>query len=193
MKTAKTAYDNATNARELAFKPLKSLSTKIINALEATDAEQQTIDDAKTTNSKIQGKRAKAVTQPDAKALAAGAEPIKTASTSQQSYDKLIDHFAQLIETLTAETNYQPNESELQVPSLTALLTDLKAKNTDVINATTLWSNARIDRDEALYATDTGLVDTAQDVKQYVKSIFGATSPQYKQVSGLRFTRPAAD
>jgi hypothetical protein len=193
VKTAKTGYDNATNARELAFKPLKPLSTKIINALAATDAEEQTIDDAKTTNSKIQGKRAKAVAKPDAKALAVGAEPVKTASTSQQSYDKMIDHFAQLIETLTAETNYQPNEPDLQVPTLTALLIDLRAKNTDVINATTSLSNARIERDEALYATDTGLVDTAQDVKQYVKSIFGATSPQYKQVSGLRYTRPTTD
>jgi hypothetical protein len=193
VKVAKTGFDNATNARELVFKPLKPLSTKIINALAATDAEEQTIDDAKTTNLKIQGKRAKAVAKPDAKALAAGAEPVKTASTSQQSYDKMIDHFAQLIQTLTAETNYQPNESDLQVTSLNTLLTDLRAKNTDVINATTSLSNARIERDEALYGADTGLVDVSQDVKQYVKSLFGATSFQYKQVSGLKFTRSTAD
>ena len=37
VKVAKTAYDNATNARELAFKPLKPLSTKIVNALAATE------------------------------------------------------------------------------------------------------------------------------------------------------------
>jgi hypothetical protein len=193
VKAAKTVYDNATNARELAFKPLKSLSTKIINALAATDAEEQTIDDAKTTNSRIQGKRAKAVEKPDAKALAAGAEPIKTASISQQSYDKMIDHFAQLIETLKAEPNYQPNETDLQVRSLNTLLTDLRAKNTDVINATTSLSNARIQRDETLYGADIGLVDVSLDVKQYVKSLFGATSSQYRQVSGLKFTRSTAD
>ena len=38
-------------------------------------------------------------------------------------------------------------------------------------------------------ATGTGLVDTAGDVKKYVKSVFGGTSPQYKQVSGLKFTK----
>jgi hypothetical protein len=38
VKVAKTANDNATNARELAFKPLKPLATKIMNALAATDA-----------------------------------------------------------------------------------------------------------------------------------------------------------
>jgi len=61
VKVAKTAYDNATNARELAFKPLKPLATKIVNALAATEASAQTVDDVKTTNNKIQGKTAKAV------------------------------------------------------------------------------------------------------------------------------------
>jgi hypothetical protein len=72
-------------------------------------------------------------------------------------------------------------------------LTDLRAKTADVINATTSLSNARIQRDEALYATGTGLIETARDVKYYVKSIFGATSPQYKQVSALRYTRLTTD
>jgi propanediol dehydratase large subunit len=125
--------------------------------------------------------------------LAAGAEPVKTASTSQQSYDKLIDHFAQLIATLTAEPKYIPNENELKVATLNTMLTDLRAKNTAVITATTALSNARIARDKTLYAETLGMVDTAQDVKQYVKSLFGATSPQYKQVSGLKFNRPKGD
>ena len=38
VKVAKNAYDNATNARELAFKPLKPLATKIVNRLAATEA-----------------------------------------------------------------------------------------------------------------------------------------------------------
>ncbi len=193
VKVAKTAYDNATNARELAFKPLKPLATKIVNGLAATEATAQTVDDVKSTNNKIQGKRAKAVEKPDAKALAAGAEPVKTASTSQQSYDKLIDHFAQLIATLTAEPKYLPNENELKVATLNTLLTDLRAKNTAVISATTALSNARIARDKTLYGETTGILDVAQDVKQYVKSLFGATSPQYKQVSGLKFTRSTAE
>lgn len=193
VKTAKTAYDNATNAREISFKPLKPLATKIINALAATDAVKQTIDDARTIINKIQGKRAKTVEIPDAKALAEGAEPVKTASTSQQSYDKLIDHFTQLIALLTAEPKYLPNENELKVATLNTMLTDLKAKNTGVINAVTAASNARINRDKLLYGEITGMVDTALAVKQYVKSLFGATSPQYKQVSKLKFTKKTGD
>ena len=191
VKTAKTAYDNATNARELAFKPLKSLATKVVNALAATDAAQPTIADARSINTKLQGRRAKATPKPEP-----GTEndpPAKTASVSQQSFDKLIDHFSQLIVTLTAEPKYVPNENELKIVSLNILLTDLKAKNTVAINATTALSNARIARDRLLYAEGTGLADTALAVKQYVKSLFGATSPQYKQVSGLKFIRRPKD
>ena len=44
-----------------------------------------------------------------------------------------------------------------------------------------------ISRNNVLYANDTGLVDVASDVKSYVKSVYGASSPQYKQVSKLGF------
>jgi hypothetical protein len=186
VKTAKTTFDNATNAREIAFKPLKPLATKVVSALAATEATPQVVADVKSINNKIQGKRAKAIEKP------ADGEPVpKTVSTSQQSYDKLIDHFAQMIATLTAEPKYLPNENELKLLALNTLLTDLKAKNTAVINANTGVSNARINRDKALYADITGLIDTALAVKLYVKSVYGATSPQYKQVSALKFTNKA--
>jgi len=48
-------------------------------------------------------------------------------------------------------------------------------------------SNARITRNDILYKPNTGLVDIAIDTKTYIKSVFGASSPQYKQVSGLEF------
>jgi hypothetical protein len=41
-----------------------------------------------------------------------------------------------------------------------------------------------------IYNELTGLVDISFDVKLYVKSVFGATSPQYKAISGLKFTNP---
>ena len=188
VKVAKTAYDNATNAREIAFKQIKPLATKIVNALAATDAAPQTVADARSSNNKIQGKRVKAVEKPSAEALAAGAEPVRTASVSQQSFDKLIDNFAQLVATLSAEPKYLPNENELKVTALNTLLTDLRAKNTAVINANTAWSNTRIARDKALYDPATGLFDIAQAVKVYVKSVYGTKSPQLKQVSALRFS-----
>jgi hypothetical protein len=83
---------------------------------------------------------------------------------------------------------YAPNEVELQVASLNTLLGDLRSKNSAVITATANLSNARIQRDKILYSTLTGLYNIAQAVKQYAKSVFGATSPQFGQVSGIKFT-----
>ena len=42
-------------------------------------------------------------------------------------------------------------------------------------------------RNKILYEENTGLVDIALDSKTYIKSVFGSTSPQYKQVSKLYF------
>ena len=62
VKTTLAAFENTRNARELAIAPapIKKLSTRIVNALEATDASKLTVNDAKTINRKIQGKRAEA-------------------------------------------------------------------------------------------------------------------------------------
>lgn len=185
VKTAKTALDNATNAREILFKDFKKLATRIVNALSAVSPAKQTIDDAKTINNKIQGKRASTKKKP----LPTDPPPAddNSISVSQQSYDSLMDHFAKLIETVSQEPLYVPNEADLSVTGLNTLLTQMQTANTGVINSTTAFSNARIVRDKTLYHETTGLVKIAFDVKMYVKSLFGATSPQYKQVSKLKF------
>lgn len=190
VKVAKTAYDNSTNSRELVFAQLKKLSTRIVNALEATSAAKVTVDDAKTVNRKIQGKRAGKVPEEPSGEGDPGAEATtKSISVSQQSYDSMIDHFTKLIQIVSTEPLYLPNETDLKVVTLNTLLTSLKAANTSVIGTTTTYSNSRITRDSALYDPSTGLVDVALEVKKYVKSLYGATSPQYKQISGLKFAK----
>lgn len=189
-KTTKTSFDNATNARQLAFKDLKPLATKIVNALAVSGATDLAIADAKTINRKIQGAKANGgIKPPTTPADPNTPTPTdKTISTSQQSYDSLIDHFTKLIESVSQDANYKPNETELKVATLQTKLDSLKTSNTDLVNAFTNWSNARINRNTILYNPLTGLVQTALDVKKYVKSVFGASSPQFKQVSGLEFT-----
>ena len=187
VKTTQTAFNNATNKRMDAFKPLKSLATKIINALDATDASAETVKDARTINRKIQGQRAtpKTVSSPPAAQVEGAAD--KTISASQQSYDQQIEHFAKLVELLSSDSNYKPNEADLTVAANQTKLAALKAANTDVVKTYTNWSNSRSARTNTLYNPLTGLVNTALDVKKYIKSIFGALSPQFKQVSKLEF------
>ncbi len=183
--TKNTAYNNKVNERIHAFKDLKSLSTRLINALQTTDATSQKIADAKAFNKKMQGVRAKAVETPTDPS-----EPApNTISTSQQSYDQQIQHFAGIISVLQTEPSYAPNENDLKIVTLTAKQADLTAKNSAVATAYTNLSNSRIARDTIIYGTDTGLFDIATEVKKYIKSVFGATSQQFAQVKGIEFTK----
>ena len=141
------------------------------------------VKDVKTINRKIQGKRAKEIVTPTAPNTPAP----NTISTSQQSYDQLIEHFSRLITLLKSEPSYNPNEADLRIPTLEAQLAKYREDNTNVMNAYTQVSNARISRDVILYKEKTGLVDTALEVRAYVKSVFGATSDQYIQVKNLAF------
>jgi hypothetical protein len=187
VKITQTAFNNATNSRVLAFKPLKPLATKIVNALDATDATTETVKDARTINRKIQGVRATPKPKDSSPAEEAEQPSEKTISSSQLSYDLQIEHFEKLIQLLISDSNYKPNEADLTIDANHAKLDELKTANTAVIDTYTNFSNSRISRNNVLYNILTGLVNTALDVKKYVKSIYGATDPQYKQVNKLEF------
>ena len=185
--TTKTvAFNNATNTRVLLFDPLRPLSTRLVNAFTTTDATTEMVKDAKSINRKLQGKRAKTIQAP----IAPDASAPNTISASQQSYDQLIEHFTKLIELLKTEPTYAPNETDLKIITLTAQLTALKTANTNVATAYTAVSNSRIARDKTLYKDKTGLYDISGDVKNYVKSLYGATAPEFKQISKIKFTKP---
>ncbi|MEK7263253.1 MAG: hypothetical protein AAB071_01935 [Bacteroidota bacterium] len=198
-KTALTAhntvftqqYENAINARELIFEPLSKLTTRIINALDACNVTDLTVTDAKTIARKIQGRRAsdKLPPVPD-DPTTPNDESQKSISASQMSFDNRIDNFEKLIQLLAGQPGYLPNETDLKLITLNTLLADMKTKNSAAITAVTSLSNTRIARDAILYTPETGLLDIAAEVKKYVKSVFGATSPQSKQVSGLKFKKP---
>ena len=191
VSAAEPAHKLATDARDAAFKPLSPLVTKVINALKATDTTAQVDESAQTLVRKLQGRRATPKQTEEAKKAAeAAGKPIVEISSSQMSFDSRIDNFDKLIKLLTSVTLYAPNEADLKVTALTAVLTDLKAKNLAVTTTEVPLNNARITRNDVLYKANTGLVDIALDVKTYIKSVFGASSPQYKKISKIKFTKP---
>jgi hypothetical protein len=193
INTALPPHTNAVNAREIVFKPLSKLITRVVNAVAASNVSKQVLADVKTIARKIQGKRASdklptIVDDPNTPED----ESQKSISASQMSFDSRIENMEKLIQLLASQTGYTPNENDLKVATLTTLLADMRTKNTAAVNTFTPLSNARIVRNTTLYATGTGLVDIAGEVKMYVKSVFDGTSPQYKQVSGLKFTKRKA-
>ncbi|MBK8951663.1 MAG: hypothetical protein IPM85_04375, partial [Chitinophagaceae bacterium] len=184
---AQTTFNNAVNVRKTAFEDLRPLATRVVNAFEACGADSEKVKDAKTINRKLQGTRA---TKKETAAPANPGDPVpadNSISASQQSYDQQMEHFARLINLLTTTAAYAPNETEINLTSLATKLGVLQATNSGVSNAYVAWSNSRIARDSELYNPLTGLVAVAASVKKYIKSLFGSSSPQYKQVSGLQF------
>ncbi len=184
-----TAYNNKVSERVIAFSGLKSLSTRLVNALQTTDASDQVIKDAKGFNKKMQGQRATTTTTTPSDP---NAEAPKTISTSQQSYTQQIQHLAGLLSVLQSEPSYTPNETELKMVTLVAKQNELTTKNNEVATAYANISNSRIARNTMLYSTEGSVCDVAAEVKKYIKSIFGASSPEFAQVKGLEFKKPKA-
>ena len=185
---AQAAYSNAVAARKVAFEPFGKLITRVMNSLKASGTSTQVVQSARTIVRKLQGRRASAkITEEEKKALEAEGKEVNQISASQMSFDNRIENFDRLIMLLSSIPLYNPNEAELKVETLKALHNQLKEKNSEVILPIVQLSNSRIARNKILYKENTGIVDIAVDSKTYIKSVFGATSPQYKQVSRLYF------
>ena len=62
-------------------------------------------------------------------------------------------------------------------------------ESTKNVNITEAELNTKlIERNKILYENGTGLYTIAQNVKKYVKSVYGATSPEYSNISKIKFT-----
>jgi hypothetical protein len=186
--TALAAYKIAASERIVVFKPLNTHITRVFNAVKATGTSQETDDNVKSVVRKIKGGRATPKKSEEEKQnMANEGKEIREISSSQMSFDSRLDNLDKLIKLLASITQYSPNEADLKITSLTDLYNKLYAKNNEVINASIALSNARIRRNELLYKLNSGLVDTALDVKSYIKSLYGITGPQYKQIAGIKF------
>jgi len=186
LKDTEIPLNKQRGIRKALFEPLRPLSTRMLSALEASGAKQETIANAKTIHRKLQGSRAPG----SPKTIIDGKDNPDTISVSQQSYDRQADFLLEFIKLLEEEALYNPAETELTTASLNIYQQQLYAINQLVKDAYTPYSNAQIALNQTLYAPETGLVELAYTTKKYIKAAFGARSPQYAQVSGIKFTRP---
>ena len=177
------ANKNAITLRQSAFENLKSTSTKIINHLEILGLPQGTIDQAKSLNRIIQGGQKKTTTPPEE-----NGQPAPTVSISRQSYTQQAENFGILLQLLATIPSYAPNEDDLKLVNLNAYKDSLVSSTQSVDQTEAELNTKLIERDNLLYADGTGLYSIAQKVKKYVKSLYGATSPEYANVSNIQFT-----
>ena len=187
--TAQTTFNNATNRREVAFKDIQRLGTRIVSALKASGASKLTIADAQASVRKLTGQQR---TNRLPVASEAATPKPKTRIAGGMDYGTLAYHFAKLVETVSAEASYQPNEAELSVAGLTSQVANLQQLNGSVNEASAQLSNVRKKRNALLYDSTNSVVDTGNAVKQYVRAAYGPASEQNKEVKRIRFTKPTA-
>ncbi len=175
---------NPINARQILFEPTEKLVTRSLNYFNSTKASAQVKKDAKGLADRFRGFGVKVSKLPD------GTPDPASVSTSHQGYVQKGDTFKQLVDLYASDVNYAPNETDLKIVALTALATAMKAANDGIGAIIAPIGTARITRDKALYAKDTGMVDVSLSCKNYVKGVYGAKAAETKTVSGIKFTRP---
>ena len=183
LEEKRNANKSAIHARQDSFEKLKPTCTRIINLLEILGLPQGTIDQAKSLNKLIQGGSKKSTTVVDE-----GSEQTKSISTSRQSYTRQSDNFGILLQLLSSIANYNPNEDDLKLVSLNTYKESLMNATQAVVQTEAALNKMFIERDQVLYDDETGLISIAQNVKKYVKSAYGATSPEYITVSKIAFS-----
>jgi hypothetical protein len=179
-------YLTAESNRREKFELLPPLATRVQAAAVILDLPNAIVVHIKEIVRKIHGRRARAI-KSEPVDTPEGQEPAKHISVSQVSFNEQIEHLNQLIATLTSQSAYAPAETDLTVTALNQLLSDLRTTNEAVTVAEAPLATARQERDKLLYAPKTGMMDTAMAVKEYVKAVFGASSPQYKKVWHIKF------
>ena len=181
----RNANKNAIALRQNAFENLKPTATRIINLLDILGLPEGTLNQAKTLNRTIQGTNKKPkTTPPPPEGAGAGA------STSRQSYTQQAENFGILLQLLATIPAYTPNEEDLMLENLTTYHRSLVSTTQPVDQTEAELKVKLIERNQILYTEGTGLDDIAQNVEKYVESIYGGTSPEYANVSSIKFTEP---
>ena len=183
VESKRNVNKDAIYARQQAFKDLKSKSTKIISQLDILNLPSGKMEQAKSLNREIQGSTLKKEADPTLPATVK-----KENSTSRQSFTQQADNFGTLLQIISEMPAYSPNEEELKVATLTTYKDTLMATTKTVDQTEAALNNQLTSRNKVLYSEDTGLYSIALDVKKYVKSVYGATSPEFKNVSSIKFT-----
>jgi hypothetical protein len=187
VESTKAIYNHVTNEREIAFEPVSKLCARVVNTLDAFGASEEKVKDGRSIVHRLTGRRTSKKTEPKVQD-ANNPTPETHQNIAHLSFDSKVAALKSLIQLLLTEPKYQPNEAELSIGGLTTLVTNLESLNTQVKAATVALSNARVERDNLLYISDNSLTELVQDVKKYIKGVFGAASSNYKQLTSIKFS-----
>ena len=184
---AKTAYDNISNKRELAFRSLKSLGSRITFLLRSCGAHPLTLADAYTSNRRLAGRlrHREPVPKP-----VEGEEPMSKRRAPAAAYVSKLHYFTQLVETASAEPNYRPLEPEVSVEGLEQKVVELRSLNELVMKAEQKLSRLRKQRKAMFYEGEASLVNIGRAVRNYIRGVFGFMSDPHADLVKVSLTKP---
>ncbi|MBI4979891.1 MAG: hypothetical protein HZC28_20595 [Spirochaetes bacterium] len=178
LRESDSRADDARNKRAAAFSALGKLSTRVYNAFYIAASKKQAAD-AQAIVKKVRGggKRLKDTQNPDA----------KTISTSQMKMESRIENMRRLVSYVAGTGIYASNETDLTAKALGTHIDSLVTLNDQATRLSTTVAADRIKKDKLFYDGEGSLVDRGLDVKKYIKSAFGAGSPEYAAISKIKF------
>lgn len=185
LRNALPVLKDEMGARVVEFKDLMPTLTRVVAAHAASSKNEALKDQVKALVRDMRGKRVKNLPKTP------NGEPTEAQTSAVNvGYENRAADFTSVLSALNTDAEYKTNQPNLTKAALAARLTRLQDANAGVRNAQMPVNNARATRAERFYTGEKNLVDTALLMKQELKSTYGTKSPQYKQVSGLKFTRP---
>lgn len=180
--------DKAIDERTIAFSEVPKKSTKILNAVKASGANEQAIGHLRTTLNSLRGFKVSANTPDISQPLPEGQTPKRTISASHRSYASMLENTDLFVEQVKAQTGFKPNEAEFKTAALEAWVADLTEKNNAAISAKSLVQSTRANRDDFMYNPTDGMQVRVNAFKAYIRSILEKDDIRFQLISKLRFS-----
>jgi hypothetical protein len=165
---------------------VKTTSRRVVNFLKACGADPAKIEQAMTIFRLIHGYRAPSTVRNSDSQATGTEEETRKKSNKQGSQDSLVQNFQKLIQVLKTEALYTPNEADLQIASLEALVMRFKTDDLATSTADAATERAKV-KLKKLFDDPRGGVNVVMSaVKLYSKAAFGTQSPEYASLVKLR-------
>jgi hypothetical protein len=177
------ATKNPINDRQELIAELVKRIRRVKNAVLCSEASDAFKRDVKALSDKFTGDKVRRKKNKEGK-------PIKKRrSNSHLDVASRMGTLESLLELLRIEPSYAPNEPILKMTALDDALARMENLTDAVDSANAIAALKRIERDKGLYMEDDGLVDVSLMCKKYVRAVFGARSPEAKEVSAIKLKR----
>lgn len=182
------AWRKATDDRRNGFKPVRKYGTRMFRAFKTMVKDQEAVLTLEASKKKLDGTRIGKLSEGLLKSMGNDVQQ-PNGSVAQTGYTDLVNTLEQMQQLAALHTDYAPNEADLKIAGMSKLITDLRAANLAAVVSRNNLQLARQERNEIHCTGTVSIWQTARDVKDYILSLYGSNSPEYKQISGLRFKK----